>query len=187
MRRIVSIYLAGPDVGHPDAVGLIARKRALCSAAGYTPLTPDPEALLAEEQTEVDARRIYADRLTRLKESDAVIADLTPFRGPNCDPAVAFEAGVMAGLVKPVFAYMNVRTEEDAELLARIDDYEGASAEDEGVWRDSSGYLIEDYGLPESLMLWGEARRLFVIVTAEPDSDLTGLQLCLEAIKLYSD
>lgn len=187
MRRIASVYLSGPDVLHPGAVGLMAQKQALCSAAGYAPLTPDPEALLGEDQTEVVARQIYAERLTRLKAADAVIVDLSPFRGPNCDPATAFEAGVMAGLAKPVFAYMNVRTEEDAELLARIGDYEGAAGGDDGVWRDSSGYLIEDYGLPENLMLWAEARRLFVIVTNEPDSDLTGLQLCLEAIKLYSD
>jgi len=187
MRRIASVYLAGPDMLHPDAVGLIAQKQALCSAAGYTPLTPDAQALLDEDRTEVMARRIYAERLIRLKEADAVIVDLSPFRGPNCDPATAFEAGVMAGLGKPVFAYMNVRSEEEAEFLARVEEYEGAEGEEDGVWRDGAGYLIEDYGLPETLMLWGEARRLFVIVSGEPDADLTGLQLCLEAIKLYSD
>ena len=36
-------------------------------------------------------------------------------------------------------------------------------------------------------MLWAEARRLYVIVTEDPLGDLTGLQLCLEALRLYAD
>ncbi|MGE5502673.1 MAG: nucleoside 2-deoxyribosyltransferase, partial [Ignavibacteriales bacterium] len=55
------------------------------------------------------------------------------------------------------------------------------------VWRDGDGCLIEDFGLPESLMLWGEARRLFLIVTDDQLHDLTGLELCLDAVRLYSD
>lgn len=64
--------------------------------------------------------------------------------------------------------------------------YEGAEFE-EGALRDASGVIIEDYGLPEALMLWAEARRLFVIVTPDPLDDLTGLHMCLEAIKLYGE
>ncbi len=36
-------------------------------------------------------------------------------------------------------------------------------------------------------MLWAEARRLYVIVTNDVQTDLTGLQLCLEAVQLYAD
>ncbi len=187
MRLINSVYLSGPDAYHADAELLMADKRALCAAAGFTPVTPDADALTEEDPSEAMAREIYAQRVSRLKEADAVIVNLTPFRGPGCDQAAAFEAGVMSGMGKPVFAYMNVTSEDEAELSARVEAYEGASAGDDRVWRDAAGYEIEDFGLPESLMLWAEARRLYVIVTPEPHHDLTGLQLCLEAIKMYSD
>jgi nucleoside 2-deoxyribosyltransferase len=187
MRRISSVFLSGPDAYHTDGEALLLDKKTLCAAAGFIPVTADAGALTEEDPSEAMAREIYAQRVSRLKEADAVIVNLTPFRGPGCDPAAAFEAGVMSGMGKPVFAYMNVMSEDEAELSARIEAYEGASAGDDGIWRDASGYEIEDFGLPESLMLWAEARRLYVIVTPEPAHDLTGLQLCLDAIKLYSD
>ena len=42
-------------------------------------------------------------------------------------------------------------------------------------------------GLPEAAILWAEARRFIVIVTQEPLADVTGLELCLEALRLYAD
>jgi hypothetical protein len=36
-------------------------------------------------------------------------------------------------------------------------------------------------------MLWAEARRLFVIVTPDVMSDVTGLELCLQALREYVD
>jgi hypothetical protein len=36
-------------------------------------------------------------------------------------------------------------------------------------------------------MLWAEARRLFVIATPDIYGDLAGFEMCLDAVKLYSD
>lgn len=187
MRRIERIYLAGPQSALAGADRLLADQRALCLAAGFTPLTPETAGLVEEEPSEAMARELYTHRMGRLREADAVVANLSPFRGPAADPVATFEAGFAAGQGKPLFAYLNVGSEEEAELAVRIESFEGAEAGDDGLWRDGQGYEIEDFGLPESLMLWAEARRLYVIVTPEPKTDLTGLQLCLEAIKLYSD
>jgi nucleoside 2-deoxyribosyltransferase len=93
----------------------------------------------------------------------------------------------MAALGKPVFAYMNVEAEDDAELRGRIENEMGLELDRRGVWRDGFGGEIEDFGLPEDLMLWGEARRLFVVVTPDVFGDLTGFEMCLDAVKLYSD
>jgi nucleoside 2-deoxyribosyltransferase len=187
MRRIRSIYLAGPDQHLKQASSLAGEARLLCEAAGFTVLTPEPQALTESNPSEAMAREIYAQRLARMRRADAAIANLTPFRGPHCDPTTAFEAGFFSGLGKPVFAFMNVPSEGEAELCARVDAYIGAQADEMGVIRDEQGAAIEDYGLPEGLMLWAEARRLYVIVTPDPEADLTGLQMCLEAVKLYSD
>jgi nucleoside 2-deoxyribosyltransferase len=187
VRRIRSLYLAGPDLFHPRALDLAIRMQALCEAAGFSAMTPHTDATVESEGTEALAREIYAERVARIRRADAMVVNLTPFRGPHCDPAAAFEAGFMAGLGKPVFAYLNVTSEEDAELLARVEALSGAEMDEQGAWRDDLGAIIENYGLPESLMLWAEARRLYVVVTPDPGIDLTGLELCLEAVKLYSD
>ena len=187
MRRIESVYLSSPAV-HLELAGAWAlQARALCVASGFTALIQTPELLLEREPSEAMAREIYAARAALMRQSDAGIVDLTPFRGPHCDPAVAFEAGFLAGLGKPLFAYMNLLNEDEAELSERVAAYVGADLDGGGVWRDLDGAAVEDFGLPESLMLWAEARRLYVIVTSDLQGDLAGLQHCLEAVKTYLD
>jgi len=186
MRRIASIYLAGPDPWFPDAEAHDLRRRALCEAAGFRALSPLDVASPDLEASEVMAREIYAETASRIRRADALIANLTPWRGPGADAATAFAAGFAAGLGKPVFAYMNVAADEEADYRSRVEMLIGASADEAGVPRDGFDCEIEDYGLPESLMLWAEARRFFVIVTPEPIVELAGLELALEAVRHYA-
>ena len=187
MRRIASLYLGGPDNALETADALLAQKRMLCAGRGFVPVFASDSVLVETDPSEAMAREIYADRVQRLRLADAAILNLTPWRGPNCNVGTAFEAGFMAALGKPVFAYMNVQSEEDAELRGRIEAEMGLELDRQGVWRDGFGGEIEDFGLPEDLMLWGEARRLFVVVTPDVFGDLTGFEMCLDAVKLYSD
>ena len=39
--------------------------------------------------------------------ADAIIANLTPFRGPGADSGTVYELGYMAGRGKPCFGYSN--------------------------------------------------------------------------------
>ncbi len=187
MARIRSIYMTGPALPATYASGVAEEARLMCEGAGYAALGLTRDPTVEQAQSEALAREIYAQRVATMRQADAAIVNLTPFRGPHCDPAAAFEAGFFSGLGRPVFAYMNLVAEEDAELKSRVDAYVGAEEDGDGGWRDELGAPIEDFGLPESLILWAEARRLYVIVTSEPESDLTGLQLCLDAVKLYAD
>ena len=171
MRRIASIYLASPD-----ASPRVEQKRALCRAAGFEGLTGFDAPLIETQRSEVMAREIYAARVARMRLADAVVVDLTPRLGPTCDAGVAFEAGFMAALGKPVFAYLNVASPDEVELRARLENFFG-----------DCGDQVEDFGLPENLMLWAEARRTFIVVTPNIDGDLTGLELCLEAAQLYAE
>jgi len=184
VRRISQLHLAGPDDWYPDAEAHRTRRRDLVEAAGFVLLQPEP--LTETEASEVMAREMYADRLSRLRKADAAIVNLTPWRGVGCDPGAAFEAGVLAGLGKPVFAYMNLTDESHAEYAGRVEAWIGAEPDDHGVLRDPDGCLVEDLGLPETIMLWAEARRLFLVV-ADPLHDLTGLQMCLEALRQYAE
>jgi nucleoside 2-deoxyribosyltransferase len=190
MRRFNSIYLAGPDPYLPEGEALLQRKRELCEAVGLTAVgsrKPTPENGDSSRASELQARVLYSEALQALRGADAVIANLTPWRGPDCEPATAFEMGFASALGKPVFAYMNVEDEAEAEYLGRVEAMLGAQVDVHGLWRDPDGCEIEDLDLPESLMLWAEARRFFIIVTPDPLGDATGLELCLDALKLYAD
>ncbi len=188
MKRVETVFLAGPDPWFPEAAAHRARRDALVRAGGFTPVLPEVGAGLTEDaRSEVAARRIYADTVSALRAADAVIANLSPWRGASCDPAAAFQCGFAAALGKPVLAYMNLQDEDDADPRGRVEALFGAMPDPQGCWRDPEGCEIEDFYLPETIPLWGEARRLFVIVTPEPWSDLTGLEMCLDSLKLYAE
>jgi nucleoside 2-deoxyribosyltransferase len=186
VRRIAAVYLAGPDKWFPDAEAHAQRRRDLCEAAGFVPLSSQDGVLVETEPSEAMAREIYADTVARLRQADAVIANLSPWRGVGCDPGAAFEVGFAAALGKPVFAYLNVADEDEADHRERVEVLYGGDQDEAGEWRDGLGARIEDFGLPENLMLWAEARRFFVIVTPDPLGDLTGLELALDAVRLYA-
>ena len=186
MKPVRSLWLAGPEAWLPDSDIQASRQRALCLEAGLEALVP-ARMPVGDAGDELEARQFYAARMAQLRQADAGVINLTPFRGPTADTATVFEAGVLAGLGKPTFAYMNVTSELRAEYVARVDADLGAILDENRVWRDPDGCMIEDHGLPETVMLWGEARRLFVIVTDDPLRDLTGLELCLEALALYAE
>lgn len=186
MRKIERVFLAGPDRFSPDAAFVEARQKALCEEAGLVAVAaPEPDT--AAEAGELQARAHYAETISRLRGADAVIANLTPWRGPGADPATAFLAGFGAALGKPLFAYMNIADESEADHRDRVEAHLGAVLDEDGVWRDPDGAEIEDLGLPEAALLWAEARRFMVIVTPEPLADVTGLELCLQALALYAD
>ncbi len=187
MKRVGSVFLSGPDVFFPEVEDLFARKRSLCQAAGFRVVTPLDAELVETEPSEAMAREIYLSSVDGVRGADAVIANLSPWRGPGCDPGTAYEVGFAAALGKPVFAYMNVSDEADADHRNRVLQWIGGRMTEDGGWVDAQDCEIEDFGLPENLMLWAEARRLFVIVTPDPLFDLTGLELCLDAMKLYAD
>ena len=186
MRRIERVFLSGPDGFMPDGPELLAAKRDACREAGLEGVHADGSAGEGAPG-ELRARIAYADTVSRLRGCQALIANLTPWRGPHPDPGAAFEAGFAAGLGLPVFAYLNVADEEEADHRDRVAALVGAALDEQGDWRDPDGGLIEDLGLPEALMLWAEARSVFVVVTPDPLGDVTGVELCLEALKAYAD
>ena len=169
----------------PDGPALLQAKREACAAAGLEGVHADA-AVGAGQPGELRARMVYADVISRLRSCDAVVANLTPWRGPHPDPCSAFETGFAGGLGLPVFAYLNVASEEEADHRDRVAEIVGAQLDGQGEWRDPDGGLVEDLGLPEGVMLWAEARSFYVIVTPDPLGDITGVELCLEALRAYA-
>lgn len=143
------IYLAGPEVFLPDAPAIGAAKKALCARHGWEGVFPmDPPALPPAGAP--DWRRIHAANEMLMRRCDALVANLTPFRGVGADPGTAFELGFMRALGRPVHGY----THDPRPHRQRVPD---ARQQGEG-WADSAGLHIEDHGLAENLMLEGAIR-----------------------------
>jgi nucleoside 2-deoxyribosyltransferase len=142
------VYLAGPEVFLPEAQAVGARKVAMCAEHGLIGLYPADQALdLTGLTAQGRAQAIARANEGLMHEADALIANLTPFRGPSMDCGTAYEVGFMRALGRPVYGYTS---EPD-------DYYDRASAfrYDSPRWRDGDrpGTLIENFGLAENLMI----------------------------------
>src|SRR3569833_149741 len=106
------VYLAGPDVFLPDAADWLARKKAVCASVhlvGVSSLDP-----LADEPADwsdlPEWRRIALRNEAHIRSCAAVVANLTPFRGPSADVGTVYELGFARGLGLRVFGYATVAT-----------------------------------------------------------------------------
>jgi nucleoside 2-deoxyribosyltransferase len=142
----MKIYLAGPDVFLPDAREIGKRKVEICARHGLRGLYPLDNAVdPAAERTSV---AIFRGCETMMDEADAIIANLTPFRGAGADPGTAYELGYMAARGKLCLGYSN-----DPALYAdRVRRSSKVNARD-GRLIDDDGLLVEDFGLTDNLML----------------------------------
>ena len=133
------VYLAGPEVFLPDAVALGEAKKAVCAEhdlEGVYPLDP-----FAGSDTAYDGVALFEHCVAHLDRCDAVIANLTPFRGPSMDVGTAVEIGYALGAGCPVYGYTNVAT----DYRARVE--------------PEPGWLVEDFGFVDNLMCEGTVRR----------------------------
>lgn len=139
---MLSIYLAGPDVFWPNAAELGAAKKALCQQYGFIGHFPLDSELDIEGIPPYQAGlEIYRANIGLMDDSDIVIANMTPFRGPSMDVGTAFEMGYMAALNKVIWGYSL-----DGQIYSnRID----------GDVTDSEGYLIESFNMADNLMMIG--------------------------------
>lgn len=169
------MYLAGPDVFLPDAAALGRRKKALCERYGFAGLFPLDNELPKTPGSRVD-RLIFAANMAMMHRADLGIFNLTPFHGPSADVGTVFELGLLAGLGKPAFGYSNVTT----ALRERV---AGAGQTQNGSWQDANGWLIEDFGNADNLMIDAclalPGNGLVRVHAAGHLDDLDGFEQCL--------
>jgi nucleoside 2-deoxyribosyltransferase len=142
----MKIYLAGPDVFLPDAVEIGRRKQEICARHGLSGLYPlDNEV----DGSAGDASlNIFKGCEAMMDAADAIIANLTPFRGPGADPGTAYELGYMAARGKFCLGYSN-----DPSLYAdRVRRFTGVNSRN-GRLVDAEGLTVEDFGLTDNLMM----------------------------------
>jgi nucleoside 2-deoxyribosyltransferase len=142
----MKIYLAGPDVFLPDAVDIGRRKVELCRQHGLIGLYPLDNAI---DPTAEDASlRIFRGNQTMMIEADAIIANLTPFRGPGADAGTVYELGYMAGRGKLCLGYSN----NPSAYADRVREFTEVNSRD-GRLIDALGLTVEDFALADNLMM----------------------------------
>jgi nucleoside 2-deoxyribosyltransferase len=151
----MKIYLAGPDVFLRDAREMGLRKKEICTRHGLTGLFPLDDAIggspIAHSPEDRDAPlslRIFRGCVAMMEAADAVIANLTPFRGPSADAGTVYELGFMAARGKLCTGYSNA----PGAYLDRVD-REAATRDGRRIQVDRDGNEVEDFTLADNLMI----------------------------------
>ena len=175
---MTKIYLAGPDVFLPDAVEIGRRKAAICAAHGLTGLYPLDNAI--DVSAGEVSLNIFRGNQAMMDAADAIIANLTPFRGPGADTGTAYELGYMAARGKLCLGYSN-----DPTIYAeRVRRFTEVSSQD-GRLVDAEELTVEDFGLSDNLMMMHaldlSGGRLVTPRQAPADiwHDLTAFEACV--------
>lgn len=143
----MKIYLAGPDVFLPDAIEIGKRKAAICARHGVIGHYPLDNAV---DLTAPDASlRIFKGNEAMMDAADAVIANLTPFRGPSADAGTVYELSYMAGRGKFCLAYSN----DPALYVDRVRRFGPVTKSADGRLTDKDGLTVEDFGNSDNLMM----------------------------------
>lgn len=130
----------------PDALQIGRRKAELCADHGFAGLFPlDNAVALAAHDASL---QIFRGNEAMMNEADAIIANLTPFRGPSADAGTVYELGYMAGRGKLALGYSN----DPANYVARVKQFETVENRD-GLLIGADGLAVEDFGLADNLML----------------------------------
>ncbi|MGB8607762.1 nucleoside 2-deoxyribosyltransferase [Bradyrhizobium sp.] len=140
------VYLAGPDLFVHDAVNIGRRKVELCARHGLIGLYPLDNAI--DPAAKDTSLRIYRGNENMMMEADAIIANLTPFRGPGADAGTVYELGYMAGRGKLCLGYSN----DPSSYADRMRKFSDVNSRD-GRLIDALGLTVEDFGLSDNLMM----------------------------------
>jgi nucleoside 2-deoxyribosyltransferase len=130
------VYLAGPDVFFPDVADRAARLKDACRHYGFEGVFPLDSGL---ELTTPIAREengylIYEANIKLIQSCQAILANISPFRGPSIDAGTAFEIGFGRALGLEVVAY----TSDFSRYKDRV---------------FPDGLMIEDFEMVDNLMI----------------------------------
>jgi nucleoside 2-deoxyribosyltransferase len=131
------IYLAGPDVFWPDARERGDRLKELCASRGMVGVFPlDSGIKLTGLDPIEQGFAIFQANIELIRSCNAILANMSPFRGPSMDVGTAFEMGFGRALKLLVAGY-----------TSHLSAYKARAAAD--------GLLVEDFDMVDNLMVHG--------------------------------
>jgi nucleoside 2-deoxyribosyltransferase len=105
---------------------------------------------------------MYEAIVKAVQRADALVANISPFRGPHMYCVTAFAIGLATALRKPIFGWTNsnalgapdrsgLRHRHLLTLSNRL--WCGDAVGSDGRWRDEQGYVGENFDLPDCAAL----------------------------------
>lgn len=151
MPRAVRIYLAGPDVFLANCKEIALAKKNICAQYGMQGVFPLDADVTGKPGPEL-GMAISAANENLIRSCRAMIANLTPFRGPSADVGTVYEIGFGKALGLLVCGYSNC----SLDFTERVRLAEPLSYRDaDGTLRDSAHLAVEEFGLRDNLMIDG--------------------------------
>ena len=161
------------------------RKKAICGRHGLEGVSPLDD--LSDEPAEWAElpfwRKIAHRNEAHIRTCQALIANLTPFRGPSADVGTVYEVGFARALGLKIFGYATVSNPFLDRTLAALDG--AAQAQSDGTWVDDDGLLVEQFGLFDNLMIEGGIAGSGGVLIAENVDrwgDLSLFERCVAAV-----
>ncbi|PSW06818.1 nucleoside 2-deoxyribosyltransferase [Photobacterium lipolyticum] len=190
------IYLAGPEVFLQNAIEIGEYKKTLCGLYGFQGLYPQSNVLeLNANNPQENGLMIARANEKLIQEADAIIANITPFRGSSCDVGTAYEMGLAKGLGKPIFAYSNVerfflqRNDEHFFPQRNIEELPDVTRLSDELFVDQQQMTLEKFGLIDNLMLGGSVAapiiRHQLVDKTQKYSELLGFEQCLKQLQKH--
>jgi nucleoside 2-deoxyribosyltransferase len=178
------VYLAGPDVFFREPELWAEKKKAICERhglVGVSPLDdlPDEPAAWA---TYPFWRKIAHRNEAHIRSCQALIANLSPFRGPSADVGTVYEVGFARALGLTVFGYATTTEPFLGRTLKALGG--AARVQPDGSSRDGDDLLVEQFGLFDNLMIEGAIIGSDgALITAEANrwGDLSLFERCVAA------
>jgi nucleoside 2-deoxyribosyltransferase len=140
---MMRVYLAGPDVFLRDAASRGEALKRVLAEFGLEGVFPLDEPPAPPDPTLAAGYRIAAANEAHIASCQALIANLTPFRGPSADAGTVFELGFARARGLRLWGWSNVAT----PFATRSRAWAG------GGVRDREGMLIEEFCPTDNLMI----------------------------------
>lgn len=178
MKKL-SIYLAGPDVFFHNPLEIGRKKKELCEKYGFIGHFPldNQVDMIFENENELG---MYIGKINEnlILNSDIILANLTPFRGPSADVGTVYEIGFGVGKNKFTIGYSNC----NLQYNQKVKEFEKN--------KDIHGMEIEDFGMIDNLMIINGivSRGGFVLSKELPEDEdkytsLIVFEECLKELK----
>mgnify|MGYP001759840835 CR=1 FL=1 len=159
--RKLAIYLAGPDVFYPEAKAVGESLKALCSQYGFEgifPLDFLPSDLFTSKYTKKEASILIKNACVEgIKNSDILLANMTPFRGVSMDIGTGFEMGYADAMGLAVYGYSN----DPRSYIEKIIAAEFGAELYSGAFVDREGQIIEDLNNIDNCMVTEACGNIF--------------------------
>ena len=164
LLRTKTVYLTALEVYGRDEILVGAELKRTCEKFNLKPLWA------GDDRDTLNSLMIFVATREAIRSSAAVIAEISPFRGPHMSPGIAFQIGLAYEAGVPCFAYTAsvlrpgrnnfLTAPRPRELCSRI--WAGDQVAEDGHWRDEGGDAVENYGHAEDLFVARAVRSISV-------------------------